>query len=300
MELKNNTPGDSYLIAKRAALYILFLNLILFVTKLIFGWTGHSFALLADGFNNLTDTATSLIMYFALKLAAKPADKEHAYGHGRIETEIARLLGFFVLATAGAIIIGAFQNIKNVDEQPEIAVIIVAFISMLVKEYMYRYQRKKAKEISSRALEADSINHRTDVGATACVLIGTLVVKIGGTKLSAVDDLSAIAVGIIMAFAAVRVIISSTQDLLDTMPPEDIIKKIRTVVESISGIYTAEKVLGRRMGMYYNIDVHIEVEPELAVKEAHYLSHQAKDKIKDQIPEIGDVLVHVEPYLPKN
>ena len=103
-----------------------------------------------------------------------------------------------------------------------------------------------------------------------------------------------------MAFAAVRVIISSTQDLLDTMPPENIIKKIRTVVESISGIYTAEKVLGRRMGMYYNIDVHIEVEPELAVKEAHYLSHQAKDKIKDQIPEIGDVLVHVEPYLPKN
>lgn len=288
---------DSYAIAKRAAQYILLLNFLLFTAKAIAGWFGHSFALFADGLNNLTDVGISLTLFFALRLASKPPDAEHAYGHGRIETELARIVGVVVLATAGGIIVGGFHKLNDQHPKPALAVILIAVISIIVKEYMYRYLRKTARRISSRALEADAINHRSDVGATFCVLLGTLVVKLGGNNLSSVDDIAAILVGLIMAFAAGRVVLSSTKDMLDIMPPQDIIQRIREIVKSVPGVYDTEKILGRRMGMFYNIDIHIEVDPALTVHEGHAISHHAKEVVKMRMPEIGDILVHIEPHL---
>ena len=296
---KNPDTSNPYVIARQASLYILILNFILFVAKAVIGWLGDSFALFADGINNLTDTGTSLALYFALRLASRPPDAKHAYGHGKIESEVARLLGVFVLATAGGIFVSAIQKIDDVDTIPSFSVIIVATISIFIKEYMYRFQAKTARKVSSRALEADAINHRTDVGATFCVLVGTLVVKIGGQQFSAVDDIAAIIVGLIMAYAAARVVMTSTQDMLDTMPPAEIIEEIRKLVLTIPGIHNTEKILGRKMGMFYNIDLHIEVDPKLEVMAAHYLGHQAAELLQEKISEVGDVLVHLEPYLTK-
>ena len=289
--------ADPYIIAKRAARFILFLNFILFTAKAIAGWFGHSYALFADGLNNLTDVGISFTLFLALRFASKPPDAEHAYGHGKIETEIARVVGVFVLATAGGIIVGGFQKLGDQHPTPTLWVIIVATFSILVKEYMYRFLRKIANRISSRALEADALNHRTDVAATSCVLIGSLIVKIGGAELSAIDDIVAILVGIIMAYAASRVVLSSTQDMLDIMPPDDIIRRIRNVVKTVPGVCDTEKILGRKMGMFYNIDIHIEVNPALSVYDAHAIGHQAKEFVKNSIPEIGDILVHIEPHL---
>lgn len=289
--------ADPYLIAKRAARFILLLNFILFTAKAIAGWFGHSYALFADGLNNLTDVSISLTLFLALRLASKPPDAEHAYGHGKIETEIARIVGVFVLATAGGIIVGGFQNLGEQHPVPAQSVIVVAALSILVKEYMYRFLHKIAKRISSRALEADALNHRTDVAATSCVLFGSLLIRIGGEKLSAIDDVVAIFVGLIMAYAASRVVLSSTQDMLDTMPPEDIIQKVRKIVLTVPGVCDTEKILGRRMGMFYNIDLHIEVSPSLAVQEGHEIGHRAKELVKSKMPEIGDLLVHIEPHL---
>ncbi len=289
--------ADPYLIAKRAARFILLLNFILFTAKAIAGWFGHSYALFADGLNNLTDVSISLTLFLALRLASKPPDAEHAYGHGKIETEIARIVGVFVLATAGGIIVGGFQNLGEQHPVPAQSVIVVAALSILVKEYMYRFLHKIAKRISSRALEADALNHRTDVAATSCVLFGSLLIRIGGEKLSAIDDVVAIFVGLIMAYAASRVVLSSTQDMLDIMPPEDIIQKVRKIVLTVPGVCDTEKILGRRMGMFYNIDMHIEVNPALAVQEAHSIGHRAKELVKSKMPEICDILVHIEPHL---
>ncbi len=289
--------ADPYFIAKRAARLILLLNFILFTAKAIAGWFGHSYALFADGLNNLTDVGISLTLFLALHLASKPPDAEHAYGHGKIETEIARVMGVFVLATAGGIIVGGFQKLGDPHSVPTQSVIIVAALSILVKEYMYRFLHKTAKQISSRALEADALNHRTDVAATSCVLFGSLLIKFGGEKLSTIDDIIAILVGLIMAYAASKVVLSSTRDMLDIMPPEDIIQRIRDIVRTVPGVCDTEKILGRKMGMFYNIDLHIEVSPALAVQEGHEIGHRAKELVKSKMPEIGDILVHVEPQL---
>jgi len=293
-EPKDNSP---YAIAKRASLFILVLNFVLFAVKGIVGILGDSFAMVADSLNSLTDVGTSLALFFALQMASKPPDDVHAYGHGKIETEIARILGLVVLGTAGAIIVGGIQKINETQSVPKDSVIVVAAMAIVVKEYMYRFQARVARQISSRSLQADAINHRTDVGATACVLLGTVIVKIGGQGLAPMDDLAAIIIGAIMAFAAGRVVLSSTMDMLDPMPPAEMIEEIRHLVRNIPGIYDTEKILGRKVGLFYNIDLHVEVDPNSQVLDAHHLGHQAVELIKEKMPGIGEVLVHVEPHL---
>jgi cation diffusion facilitator family transporter len=232
----NPEKNDPYKVAIMAARNVLFLNFALFVVKAITGWYGESFALIADAVNNLTDVGLSVGLYFGMKIASKPPDDIHAYGHGKVETEIGRIMGLVVLATAGGIIVAGFNRLNDVNPPPHFCVIAVAAISIGVKEYMYRYQRNLATRLSSQALAADALNHRTDVGATACVLLGTLVVLIGNSKYLFVDDLAAITVGVFMAFAAGRVVLKSTQELLDEMPPQEIIDRIKNAVLEVPGI----------------------------------------------------------------
>ena len=291
----NMKSNDPYRIAALAARHVLILNFILFVTKAITGWFGGSFALIADAVNNLTDVGLSLGLYFGIKLAGKPPDDNHAYGHGKIETEIGRLIGLVVLATAGGIVGAGIGRLDEVHPPPHLAVLIVAALSIGIKEYMYRYQQRLAIRLSSQALAADALNHRTDVAATSCVLLGSLAVWIGGSKYAFVDGMAAIVVGGIMAFAAGRAVISSSREMLDEMPPNEIIVRIQKTVLEVPGIVTTEKILGRKMGMQYAVDVHIVVNKDMSVYDAHALGHIAKDQIIANVPQVSQVLVHIEP-----
>lgn len=289
--------SDSYVAAQRSAQYILAWNVLLFLAKFFVGWFGNSFALVADAFNNVMDVGMSLAMVIALRIASRPPDAQHAYGHGKVETEIARIVGLMILITAGGIIVGAIENLTSPNEIPARLVLVVAAISIVIKEHMFRFQHAMAKRLSSQALFADAINHRGDVGATSCVLLGTIIVFLGGHKWAIADEIAAILVGFIMAFAAGKVVLSTTHDMLDAMPPKDIIDRIREIVVSVPGIYDTEKILGRKMGMVYNIDIHIEVDPDLAILQAHDVGHQAAERVKEKMPEIGEILVHLEPHL---
>ena len=291
----NITSNDPYRTAALAARHVLVLNFILFVTKAITGWLGGSFALIADAVNNLTDVGLSLGLFFGIKLAGKPPDDNHAYGHGKIETEIGRIIGLVVLATAGGIIMAGFNRMDDMHPPPHLAVIIVAALSIGIKEYMYQYQQRLAVRLSSQALAADALNHRTDVAATSCVLLGSLAVLIGGSKYAFVDGVAAIVVGGIMAFAAGRAVISSSREMLDEMPPKELIDRIQQAVLEVPGIVATEKILGRKMGMQYAVDVHLEVSGEMSVCDAHALGHRAKNQIIAKVPKVSQVLVHIEP-----
>lgn len=288
-------PTDPYIRARRGTLLILGLNAGLCVSKAIVGWLGGSFALMADAANNLTDAGLSLGLYLGMRLASRPPDHEHAYGHGKVEPEVARIVGIVILIVAGSVIFGATHRLGEVHGPPHLLVLGVALVSILIKEGMFRYQRRLARELSSGALAADALNHRSDAAATSTVLLGSLVIWVAGPQFSATDDVAAILVGVIMALAAARVIMRASSELLDEMPPANLVTEVRRIANSVPGVLGVEKLIGRKMGLTYMLDLHLEVSGSMRVADAHDLGHVVRQQILDRAPAVSDVLVHIEP-----
>lgn len=281
--------------AAAAARWMLVCNTVLCVVKLGVGWLGNSFPLLADGVNNVTDTGLSAALVAGLRLAQRPADREHRYGHGKIEQEVARLVTVGVLITGGLIVVEAIRRFPAHHEAPSWLVLVVAALAIVVKLGMYRYQNRRALELDSRALEADAVNHKSDVAATACVLLGAGAVWLGGPSWSHLDDLAAIAVGGIMIVAAARTIYVISSELLDEMPPPHIVEQVRLLAGAFPHIDGVDQIVGRRSGMGYFLDLHLEVDGKMTVQDAHELGHQVKNWLMAELPEISDIVVHLEP-----
>lgn len=283
--------------AVRAARLTFLLNLLLCVAKIAAGWVGASFALMADGVNNLTDVGISAALYLGMTLARRPADAEHPYGHGKIEQELTRVVAAIVLVTGGGIIWEAVKRLHVREQPPSLLVVVVAGASIAVKVGMYAYQNAMARRLRSGALAADALNHKADVAATSCVLLGTLVVRLGGPAWHPADDVAAIAVGGLMAVAAWHAIYRASSELLDEMPPSETVSRIRELAEAYPGITGVDQITGRKTGLHYLIDIHLEVPGETSVTAAHYLGHQVKDRVMAAMPEVVDIIVHVEPPL---
>lgn len=281
--------------AREAALTMLIANGVLCLMKVTAGWWGHSFALTADGINNLTDVGLSAALFVALRLAARPPDAKHPYGHGKIEPEVARLVGLFILATSGGIFGEAIGRFSDEHQAPSSLVLAVAAAAIVVKEVMYRYMRRIAEETNSGALMADALNHRFDVAATGCVLLGTLGVTLGGPSWAFIDDVSAMAVAVLMAVLSVRLILSSSSELLDEMPPDDVLKEVRRIAAEVPQVRGVEKLLGRKVGLKYFLDIHVELPPEMTVREGHEIARKVRDRIIEGMPIVAGVLVHMEP-----
>jgi len=288
--------GPSYGAVVRAARLTLFLNLLLCTTKIASGWYGNSFALIADGANNLIDVGVSAALFIGVGLARRPPDRHHPYGHGKIEQELTRIVSAGVLVTGGGIIWEAIKRFSaHNPESPEALVLWVAGGSIFVKIFMYYYQNQMAEKTGSSALAADALNHKADVAATSCVLLGTAVVHWGGSAWGLADEVAAVLVGVLMVTAAGREIYQASSELLDKVPPGDIVDNIRSLAAGYPGIEGVDLVTGRKTGMHYLIDLHLEVAGDMAVREAHYLGHQVKDWVMAAMPEIIDIIVHVEP-----
>ena len=287
---------SSYRAATRAAYLTLALNLVLCVSKVAAGWLGHSFALLADGLNSLSDVGLSAALFFGMRFAARPPDRNHAYGHGKLEQEVSRLTAAVVLATGGAIIWEAVGRLSDDSALPQTYVLWVAAISIVVKTFMYTYQNRMAKRLSSSALAADALNHKADIAATSCVLVGTAAIWLGGPTWAPADDVAAIAVGLLMVVAAGHTVLDTSSELLDRMPPAEMVDQIRNLAGSFPQIAGVDKILGRRAGLLYLIDIHLEVAGQMSVSDAHQLGHQVKDWLIAELPQIGDVTVHIEPF----
>jgi cation diffusion facilitator family transporter len=297
----NTLPEDTlphrtqYAAAARAARLMLTLNVLLCASKLLTGWLGGSYALVADGVNNLTDIGISIALYLGLRIARLPADDEHAYGHGKFEQEISRVIAIVVLVTGGGIIVGAIRRAPHIHEPPAAAVLVVAAASIAVKTFMYLYQNRVARRLSSSALAADALNHKSDVAATSCVLLGTSAVWIGGPTCAPADDYAAIVVGLLMVLAAAHTIHTASGELLDRMPPRHMVEHIRRLAGNFPGIRGVDQIVGRKTGMHYLIDLHLEVPGDMTVDRAHLLGHRVKDWLMAELPEIMDIVVHLEP-----
>lgn len=265
------------------------------LVKLVSGIAGNSYALVADAIESLGDIFSSLIVWSGLAIAARPADEDHPYGHGKAEPLAALCVAVMLLAAAATIAVQAVHEIRTPHHTPAAYTLIVLLGVVIVKEAMYRYANRTGEAIGSVVVSADAWHHRTDAITSGAAAVGIAIALVGGPGYEPADDWAALAACGIIALNAVRFVRLSIGELMDADPKTSLTQCIPDTALCVDGAKRVEKVLLRKMGPHVYVDLHLEVDPDLSVREAHRIAHEVKDAIRTRWPEVADVLVHVEP-----
>jgi len=279
----------------RATFIGLIANAVLTSAKLLAGIFGHSHALVADAVESLADIFSSLIVWRGLVVAAAPADEDHPYGHGKAEPLAAAVVATLLLLAAGWIIIQAVREIAQPHLAPAPFTLIVLLVSVLIKEALFRFVLREAISVESSAVKTDAWHHRSDAITSLAAAIGISVALIGGKGYQSADDVAAIVAAAIIAWNGWRLLRPALDELMDTAPAPEVIERIRRIATTTKGVDRVEKCIVRKMGYYFYVDMHVEVDPQMSVQRAHEIAHDVKDKVREKFSRVRDVLVHVEP-----
>lgn len=296
--MSSEASTEPYTKGARVALVCVWANGALSAAKLTAGLLGGSLGLVADGINNLGDVFTSSFIWLGMKVGRQPADPAHPYGHGRAESVTAKLASIMLCLTGLYIIYEALSGLAEVHQPPRGYTLWVAVAGMIIKEAMYWYAISVARRIGSTSLAADAWNHRSDVLATATVVLGLVLTLYGGEHFRVADHVAAVVVGAVILYVGGVLFWRSALELMDTMPSKEVLRAAQAAALSVGGVKRVETLVGRKTGLDYLLDIHIEVSPEMPVDQAHLLAHQVKDAICSQVKMVRDVLVHVEPNVP--
>jgi cation diffusion facilitator family transporter len=271
------------------------LNAGLCAVKIGAGVIGHSYALIADGVESLLDILSSLLTWAGLKYAAKPPDATHPYGHGKAEP-IAAILGSVMILGAGAgLAVESIEAISLPRTAPAVFTLPVLVVVIIVKEIHSRRVQKLALETSSTAMEADAMHHRTDAITSAAALIGITIALIGGPAYHKADNWAALFACAIIGYNGILIFWHALPDLMDTAPPKNIQEQVRDASMKVDGVSETEQCRVRKMGLEYYVDLHVKVDGTISVTEGHGIAHRVKDAVRLAVPEVADVLVHIEP-----
>jgi len=270
-------------------------NVVLSGTKLAAGIVGHSHALVADAVESFADIFSSLIVWRGLVVAAAPADEDHPYGHGKAEPIASALVAAMLLGAALWIALKAFGEITQPHPSPSPFTLIVLLVVVAVKEGLFRFVSREGKAVDSSAVRTDAWHHRSDAITSVAAGIGISVALIGGRGFEAADDVAAIAAAGVIAWNGWHLLRPALSELMDTAPGREIIEQIRQVATTTPGVDSVEKCIVRKVGYQYFVDMHVEVDPQMTVLRSHEIAHAVKDKIRDALPAVCDVLVHIEP-----
>jgi len=281
---------------QRASKICLAINGGLALVKLATGIVGHSYALIADAVESLGDIFSSAIVWGGLVIASRPADKNHPYGHGKAEPLAALAVAGMLIAAGVGIAVQAIHEIRSPHQAPAPYTLVVLLVVIIIKEKMFRFERRTALRIGSTAVIADAWHHRSDACTSAAAAIGIAIALIGGEGYETADDWAALAACLVIVANGLRFVRTSVTELMDTTPRTDLAETIRVAALEVKGARLVEKLLVRKTGPKLLIDLHLEVDPDLTVRRAHEIAHAVKDLIMTRWPEVADVLVHVEPH----
>lgn len=270
-------------------------NALLALLKAITGIIGNSYALIADAIESTTDIFSSLFVLFGLKYASRPPDENHPYGHGKAEPLITFGVVGFLIISATIIAIESIHNIQTPHEIPEWYTIAVLGGIVIFKEANYRFVNKRSEKTKSSSLKADAWHHRSDAITSFMALLGISVALIMGKGYETADDWAALFASGFILYNAYLIFRPALGEIMDEHLHEDLIEEIRSEALKVEGVRGTEKCFVRKTGMYYFVDLHILVEGELSVYEGHAISHAVKDELRLKIPEIADILIHIEP-----
>lgn len=269
-------------------------NAVLTVIKLGFGYFAHSQALIADGLHSLSDLTSDFLLLFAAHHATRDADEDHPYGHGRIETVFGILQGSILGAFALGIGYDAGQRLFEPERllQPAPIALIVAAISVLTKEALYRYTIRAARRLRSNMLRGNAWDHRSDAISSVIVIVGVAGTLAG---LPYLDALAAVGVALMILKVSLGLIWQSLRELIDTALDAREVARIRGKILQVGGVRRMHMLRTRKSGGDALVDVHIQVDPTLSVSEGHQIGEKVRGDLITEIEEVADVTVHIDP-----
>ncbi len=299
-------PGgvsNPHLVAQRAAhhsaklvLRGIVLNFVLALVKFAGGLFGHTYALIADGAESLLDILSSSLVWAGFRVAARPPDADHPYGHGKAEPLAGLAVAVFIFAMAGWIGVHAVHEIITPHESPAWWTLLVLAAVIATKVWFSRRMGIAGEEAGSTTLGVEALHHWSDAMTSAAAFVGISIALWGGKGWETADDWAALFACVIIAFNGVGMVMKSLGDVMDAAAPGSFENEVRALALAVPGVITLDKVRMRKSGLSYLVDIQVRVDGDLTVRAGHEIAHAVKDAlIGSTRHRISDVTVHVEP-----
>jgi cation diffusion facilitator family transporter len=290
---RTQTPEQMVKRGLKSSLIGIGFNLVLALFKCTTGFIGHSFALIADGIESLSDVISSTVVYLGLRVAVRPPDEEHPYGYGKAEPAAAVVVSLALIAAAIVIGIESIEQIQTPHPLPEVYTLWVLLSVVGVKILLSRYVSSVGEGIDSTAVRSDAWHHLSDAITSAFAFVGISIAL--WTRNPAADDWAALCASPVIIVNAWRQLRMPFAELLDTAPAPQFEQLVRSVASNVPGVMGLEKCHVRKMGFRYYVDLHVVVNGTLTVRQGHNIAHDVEDSVLDKVPKVAEVLVHVEP-----
>lgn len=295
MTKHNGIADDSE--RKKAApmLFSLSMNLLFAAGKGVAAFLGNSNALMADAGESLSDVLTSFIVWIGIRTSIKAPDEDHPYGHGKAEPLASFIVATFLMIASILIASRGVERLWSPPQKPEVFTLWVLLASIIIKETIYRYLKSKNKDVKSNAMLAEATHSRSDAITSFMALVGISISIYAGPRYIAADAYSSIIASVIIAYNSIRIFRPAFNEIMDAAPSRELIEQIKSVAEKVDRVNEVEKCQVRKMGMKYLVDMHVYVNGNLSVIEGHDIAHNVKNAVRKALPEIADVLIHIEP-----
>ena len=281
-------------IGTRAALFGMIVNFIFATAKILGGFFGNAYVLIADGIESALDVAGSFVIWGGLTFASRPPDATHPYGHGKAEPIAAIIVAVGVLAAAIGLAIQSVREIFLPHHAPAPYTLLILVVVIVVKETLFRYVYRIGRDVESTAVQTDAWHHRSDALTSAAAFIGISVALIGGKRWQSADDWAALFACAVIAANGIRLLRPAFYEIMDTAPRK-FVKSVCSVASSVPGVIEIEKCRARKMGLDFYVDLHVGVDGNISVHEGHEIAHRVKSAIQQSDSRVADVLVHIEP-----
>ena len=275
-------------------------NVVLLIFKFVAGILGHSAAMVADAVHSLSDFVTDVIVLVFVHISGKPQDRSHDYGHGKYETLAMTLIGIALLVVAiGILYSGAMKIVAWLGgeqlESPGMLALWAALLSVILKEAVYQYSMVKSRQLDSQVLAANAWHHRSDALSSVGTAIGIGGAIFLGQRWTVLDPIASLVVGAFIVKVAVELLRNGVSDLMEHSLPDDIEEEMLRIVSELPGVTCPHDLRTRRIGNHYAIELHILMDGDITLREAHNKASEVEDLLRARYGEHTHVAVHVEP-----
>jgi cation diffusion facilitator family transporter len=270
-------------------------NAVLALIKWLAGFFGNSYALIADAIESTADVVSSCLVLLGLRISSRPPDDNHPYGHGRLEPLITFMVVGFLIMSATIISYQSIQNIQTPHEAPKPFTLVVLAGILIWKELSYRFVMRKSRQTNSSSLRAEAWHHRSDAITSVAAFIGISVALFFGEGFESADDWAALVAAGVILYNSYLIFRPALSEIMDEHLYEELVARIRVVSSRVPGVMGTEKCFVRKSGMRFHVDLHAKVDGTISVREGHDIAHHLKDTLCAELPEIDQVLIHIEP-----
>lgn len=275
-------------------------NMLLLIFKFVAGIVGNSAAMVADAVHSLSDFVTDIVVILFVRLSGRPADEDHGYGHGKFETLATLFVSLVLFGVAVMLFVGGVKDIVAVAHgeqlaEPTMVALIAAVISIIAKELLYHYTVKCGEKLNSQVVVANAWHHRSDAFSSIGVLAGVGGAMFLGGSWAVLDPIAATIVSLFIVKVAYSLLMPSLEELLERSLPKDVEQRIEQIILSVDGVSSPHHLRTRRIGSAYAIEVHIRMDGNLTLTQAHAVTTAVERLLKQEFGDSTHVGIHTEP-----